>query len=76
MLRHRLYFDTPPLKGNCPDTLVSQQIPTENTGLYKTWYLPRYHVNKRWRSQMGDVHTIEKIDSRESFAAVIAARSI
>jgi hypothetical protein len=24
---HRVYFDTPPLAGNCPDTLVSRQIP-------------------------------------------------
>ena len=23
---HRVYFDTSPLKGNCPDTLVSRQL--------------------------------------------------
>jgi len=39
---HRLYFDTPPLKGNCPDTLVSQWIPLKTQDVYKTWYLVRY----------------------------------
>ena len=37
---HRLYFDTPPLKGNCPDTLVSQQIPTETPDFTKRGICP------------------------------------
>jgi hypothetical protein len=47
---HRVNFDTPPLQGNCPDTLVSQQIPLKTQHDYKTWYLARYRVNTDWRS--------------------------
>ena len=47
---HRVNFDTPPLKGNCPDTLVSRQIPLKTQHAYKTRYLARYHVNTGWRS--------------------------
>jgi hypothetical protein len=39
---HRLYFDTPPLIGNCPDTLVSRQIPQKTQGAYESRYLARY----------------------------------
>lgn len=47
---HRVNIDTPPLKGNCLDTLVSQQIPLKTQHDYKTWYLARYRVNTGWRS--------------------------
>lgn len=30
---HRVYLDTPSLKGNCPDTFVSEQIPRRITSL-------------------------------------------
>jgi hypothetical protein len=46
---HRMNCDTPPLKGNCPDTLVSRQIPLKTQHDYKTWYLARYRVNTGWR---------------------------
>ncbi len=51
---HRVNFDTPPLKGNCPDTLVSRQIPRKH-GMEVT---------------MGDVQTMrdrpkEKLRGRE-----------
>ena len=39
---HRVNFDTPPLKGNCPDTLVSRQIPLKTHEVRKTRYLPGY----------------------------------
>ena len=32
---HRMNCDTPPLIGNCPDTLVSQQIPMETPDFSK-----------------------------------------
>jgi hypothetical protein len=32
---HRVNFDTPPLKGNCPDTLVSRQIPMKTEEIRK-----------------------------------------
>lgn len=47
---HRVNCDTPPLQGNCPDTLVSQQIPLKTQHDYKTWHLARYRVNTDWRS--------------------------
>jgi hypothetical protein len=47
---HRVNVDTPPLQGNCPDTLVSQQIPLKTQHDYKRWYLARYRVNTGWRS--------------------------
>ena len=46
---HRVNCDTPPLKGYCPDTLVSRQIPLKTQHACKTWYLARYHVNTGWR---------------------------
>src|ERR1700728_3081926 len=71
---HRVNCDTPPLKGNCPDTSVSQQIPLKTQHVYKTRYPARYRVNTGWRSlwvtfrQWG-------IDPKRSCAGVIAARS-
>jgi hypothetical protein len=47
---HRVNIDTPPLQGNCLDTLVSQQIPLKKQHNYKTSYLARYRVNTDWRS--------------------------
>ena len=41
---HRVYFDTPPLKGNCPDTLVSRQIPLKTCDVRVTRYLHRYQI--------------------------------
>jgi hypothetical protein len=33
---HRVKFDTPSLKGNCPDTLVSRQMSLKTEGIRKT----------------------------------------
>jgi hypothetical protein len=33
---HRVKFDTPSLKGNCPDTLVSRQMPFKTEGIRQT----------------------------------------
>jgi hypothetical protein len=43
---HRVNFDTPPLKGNCPDTSVSRQIPLKTQHAYKnavSGQIPRKH---------------------------------
>jgi len=40
---HRKNFDTPPLIGNCPDTLVSRQIPMKTHDLERKRYLEKYH---------------------------------
>src|SRR6185437_2086418 len=45
---HRVNCDTPPLKGTCPDTSVSRQIPLKTQHAYKTQYLARYCVNTGW----------------------------
>jgi len=47
---HRVNCDTPPLKGNCPDTLVSRQIPLKTQHDYKARYPAGYHINTGWRS--------------------------
>ncbi len=39
---HRKNCDTPPLIGNCPDTLVSRQIPMKTDDLEVNRYLERY----------------------------------
>jgi len=39
---HRKNCDTPPLIGNCPDTLVSRQIPMKTHDLEMNRYLERY----------------------------------
>jgi hypothetical protein len=39
---HRVNFDTPPLVGNCPDTLVSRQLLLKTHGVRATRYLDRY----------------------------------
>jgi hypothetical protein len=39
---HRTNFDTPPLIGNCPDTLVSRQIPMKTHDLEMNRYLEGY----------------------------------
>ena len=41
---HRVYFDTPPLVGNCPDTLVSRQIPLKTLSDDEIRYLARYRA--------------------------------
>ncbi len=43
---HRKNCDTPPLIGNCPDPLVSRQIPLKTQGLGIKWYLDRYRQYK------------------------------
>ena len=47
---HRVNFDTPPLKGNCPDTSVSRQRPLKTQHAYEARYLARYRVDTGWRS--------------------------
>jgi hypothetical protein len=42
---HRMNFDTPSLKGNCADTLVSRQLPLKTEDIRQTRYLLRY---RRW----------------------------
>jgi hypothetical protein len=41
---HRKNFDTPPLIGNCPDTLGSRQIPMKTHDLELEPYLDRYRL--------------------------------
>ena len=41
---HRVYFDTPPLIGNCPDTLVSRQLPLKTLGVCVIRHLDRYRI--------------------------------
>ena len=65
---HRMNCVAPPLKGNCPDTLVSRQIPLKTQHAYKTWYLARYCVNTG--GHLGDVQTMrdrpkEKLRGRD-----------
>jgi hypothetical protein len=67
---HRVNFDTPPLQGNCPDTLVSQQIPLKTQHDYKTRYLARYRDKHGMEVTMDDVQTMrdrpkEKLRGRD-----------
>src|SRR5882762_10183423 len=43
---HRKNFDTPPLRGNCPDTFVSLQIPMKTHDLEIKRYLERYRHSR------------------------------
>jgi len=54
-----VYLDTPPLKGNCPDTLVSRQIPQITQDVYESRYLARYRRKQASEFKWLKFHTIE-----------------
>ena len=70
---HRKNCDTPPLIGNCPDTLVSRQIPMKTHDPEMKRYLKRYRpLATNGGSCMADVDVIEERASRSCEATTCA----
>src|SRR5215475_7615891 len=60
VLRTGCIFDTPPLKGNCLDTLVSPQIPMKRKQVLSGGLSIDTTVLSAWRLSVAEPHIIEQ----------------